>query len=63
MKKPIVPRLGALRVQVDRWPVTDEAGAPEVLSIIILGLYKSKPDLPTIIEAIKHAGVILESGS
>lgn len=55
-------RKGTLRVQVDRWPLTDAGITEHVLTIIIVGAYTTKPDAAAINQAIFDAGTILRDG-
>jgi hypothetical protein len=62
MAKPL-KRKGELRVQVDRWPLTDAGVAEHVLTVIIVGAYPAKPDTATILQAISDAATILREPS
>jgi hypothetical protein len=55
-------RLGELKVQCDRWPVSDLPNSPQVLSVIIMGLYDEKPSVAAIASACEAAAKILRSG-
>jgi hypothetical protein len=54
-------RKGELRVQVDRWPLTDAGVSEHVLTIIIVGAYTAKPDIAAIRRALKDAEAIVRS--
>jgi hypothetical protein len=55
-------RMGQIRVQVDRWPLTADESNPYVLTIIIGGMYRSKPGVDEIKKALADAVEIIESG-
>jgi len=52
-------RKGQLRVQVDRWPLTDAGVSEHVLTVIIVGAYTRKPTLSEIINACDDAAKIV----
>lgn len=52
-------RLGKLKVQADRWPVSDLPRSPQVLSVIVMGLYSAKPSTEEIAQALREAAEML----
>jgi hypothetical protein len=55
-------RLGDLKVQVDRWPTSENPMHPYLLSVVIVGMYRSRPDQDTIVRAIEDAAEIINQG-
>ena len=56
-------RKGELRVQVDRWPLTDAGVSEHVLTVIIVGAYTGKPDVNAIKQALVDARGIVDVAS
>jgi len=54
-------RMGELRVQVDRWPTTENPEHPYVLTIITVCMYDKKPDHKTIVKAVSDSLEILKA--
>lgn len=48
-------RVSELRVQVDRWPLTDDNPTAYMLTIICAGLYAGRPSAATIRKALQDA--------
>lgn len=54
-------RVGQLKVQCDRWPLT-ELKANHVLTVVIVGSYDSKPTKEEIAQACADAATIFREG-
>ena len=65
MKHLTINRIGDIRVQVDRWPITDtfpKPSVPHVLTMICVAMYDREPSKREMIQALSDAIEILKDG-
>lgn len=53
-------RIGQLRVQIDRRPISTDRPTCYVLTVITVGLFAVKPDKATIVRALMDAELIVK---
>jgi len=52
-------RIGQLKSQIDRWPVSEDENTPYVLSVVTLCLFVGKPEKEDIARVMEDAAVLI----
>jgi hypothetical protein len=55
-------RIGELKSQIDRWPLSDDKNTPYVLSIVTLCMFKAKPEKEDIARVMDDAAAVIRDG-